>query len=459
MTQSLAIIGGGWSGLSAAAALCQGRPNGLQISLLEAAPQLGGRARGLAWDGLPIDNGQHLLLGAYTSTRRLLDWAGTPTEDWLSKGLEWVHQPMDRPAFGFQIPSAGWPVRLLAGALAPTTKGCQAWPWPGRLGLMRLLWSAHRANWQASGTAHDWLIGCGPLHGVEQQFCRPFIEGALNTDWTEASAAVFLRVLQDTLAGGARATDAMHPPDNLSDAAIDPLAAQLVAHGVRIRLGCRARRLRAGHDGRWHVEADANGPHEAFNHVLVCLPTRETERLWQASAMPETDESKRWRPVETRGIATLWLALPERPARGWLPSHRLLAIETPQGATIMGLARPAGPWGQVVGLVASAVSPTEGWDAASVSLWEAARRWLAPLGLGEPLQWRHRITHERHATWACTAGLVDAGLAWGSSKPLGSGLWRAADDLCPGYPATIESAVRAGQQVARSILEDRHQRV
>ncbi|MGA1301612.1 MAG: NAD(P)-binding protein, partial [Burkholderiaceae bacterium] len=119
MTQSLAIIGGGWSGLSAAAALCQGQPNGLQISLLEAAPQLGGRARGLSWDGLPIDNGQHLMLGAYESTRSLLDWAGVPTADWLSKGLEWVYQPFNHAAFGFRIPSAAWPMRLLAGALAP----------------------------------------------------------------------------------------------------------------------------------------------------------------------------------------------------------------------------------------------------------------------------------------------------------------------------------------------------
>ncbi len=459
MTQSVAIIGGGWSGLSAAAALCQDRPSGMQISLLEAAPQLGGRARGLSWDGLPIDNGQHLMLGAYESTRSLLHWADVPTGEWLSKGLEWVHQPLNRPAFGFQIPAAGWPMRLIAGALAPTPMGCQKWPWPGRLGLMRLLWSAHRANWQASGAAHDWLIGCGPLYGVDRQFCRPFIEGALNTDWTEASAAVFLRVLQDTMAGGARATDALHPPDNLSEAAIDPLAKQLVAHGVQIQVGCRARRLRQGDDERWHVEADANGPREAFDHVVVCLPTRETDRLWQASALPETDESRRWSPVETRGIATLWLALSERPAHGWLPSHRLLAIETPQGATIMGLARPAGAWGQVVGLVASAVSPIQGWDAAGLSLWEAATRWLAPMGLGEPKQWRHRITHERHATWACTAGLVDAGQAWGSANLLEAGLWRAADDLCPGYPATIESAVRAGRQAARSILEDRRQRV
>ena len=59
----VAVIGGGCAGLAAAARLAEAN---IPITLFEAAPQLGGRARGLSWKGLRLDNGQHILLGAYS---------------------------------------------------------------------------------------------------------------------------------------------------------------------------------------------------------------------------------------------------------------------------------------------------------------------------------------------------------------------------------------------------------
>ena len=67
---SVAVIGGGWAGCAAAVALAaQGR----RVTLYEAAPVLGGRAPHASMrDGLSLDNGQHLLLGAYAATRALV---------------------------------------------------------------------------------------------------------------------------------------------------------------------------------------------------------------------------------------------------------------------------------------------------------------------------------------------------------------------------------------------------
>ena len=135
-----------------------------------------------------------------------------------------------------------------------------------------------------------------------------------------------------------------------------------------------------------------------------------------------------------------------------LPAHRLNAIDTSAGTVIVGLARPPGPWGQVLSLVASAVPPASDWTQATSALWEAADLWLAPQAACPIAALRHRITHERHATWACTADAVDSGAAWGRSSLGIKGLWRAGDDLCLGYPATIESAVRSGRQTADLLL-------
>ena len=67
----VAVIGGGWAGCTAAVSLARA---GHRVTLFEAAPTLGGRARRVALDNLPLDNGEHLLLGAYTETWLL--WYG-----------------------------------------------------------------------------------------------------------------------------------------------------------------------------------------------------------------------------------------------------------------------------------------------------------------------------------------------------------------------------------------------
>ena len=64
------IIGGGWAGLSAAIKLAD---NGKNICVLEAAKQIGGRARQINYKDYSIDNGTHIMVGAYTSTLHLIN--------------------------------------------------------------------------------------------------------------------------------------------------------------------------------------------------------------------------------------------------------------------------------------------------------------------------------------------------------------------------------------------------
>ena len=63
------------------------RPNWLKTAgrspLIEAARTLGGRARRVEIDGKPLDNGQHILLGAYTESLRLMRQVGIRPDDVL----------------------------------------------------------------------------------------------------------------------------------------------------------------------------------------------------------------------------------------------------------------------------------------------------------------------------------------------------------------------------------------
>lgn len=68
------IIGGGLSGLSSAVFLSS---KGHHVELIEASPKLGGRTYSFYYKKDEIDNGQHILLGAYRNTLEFLNIIGT----------------------------------------------------------------------------------------------------------------------------------------------------------------------------------------------------------------------------------------------------------------------------------------------------------------------------------------------------------------------------------------------
>src|SRR6202158_1528619 len=61
----VAVIGGGYAGFAAAVTLATA---GRAVTVFEAARTLGGRARRVESYSVTVDNGQHILLGAYAQT-------------------------------------------------------------------------------------------------------------------------------------------------------------------------------------------------------------------------------------------------------------------------------------------------------------------------------------------------------------------------------------------------------
>ena len=82
ISRSIAVIGGGWAGCTAAVELARA---GFKVTLFEAARVLGGRARRIETDRKLLDNGQHILLGAYRETLRVMQLVGVDPAQALLK--------------------------------------------------------------------------------------------------------------------------------------------------------------------------------------------------------------------------------------------------------------------------------------------------------------------------------------------------------------------------------------
>ena len=113
----VAIVGGGFAGLSAATALAEG---GHRVIVLEARPRLGGRASSFTdpATGEHVDNGQHLLIGGYVETFRFLRRIGSADGVFLQSRL--VVEFIDRDGSRSRLQSRRLPapLHLLGGIIA-----------------------------------------------------------------------------------------------------------------------------------------------------------------------------------------------------------------------------------------------------------------------------------------------------------------------------------------------------
>lgn len=423
--RAVAVVGGGWAGLAAAVALVQ---QGAQVTVFEMARQLGGRARSVVHHGQLFDNGQHILVGAYTATLALMRTVGADPQALLLRRPLALVDPHNR---GLRLPPGQPMLAFVRGVLAHPS-----WPWPARLGL---LWAA--ARWQRQG------FQCPPGQSV-QTLCAglaepvladlidPLCVAALNTPMAQASAQVFLRVLRDALFSGPGSADLLLPRAPLAQLLPEPAAAWLQARQARLLLGQRVAELRPAGAG-WQVVGQAGG--QVFDQVVLACPAAEAARLAEPSCPGWAQQA---RALPQAAIATVWLrdarlALPEPMVS--LPGQGVLA----QYLFDLGaLGWPAGSFA----CVASAVDAH--LDAGVHALGErvlAQARAACPGAFASPDALWH-TTVERRATFLCTPGLVRP------PAELAPGLVAAGDHVAGPYPATLEGAVRSGQTAARLLL-------
>ncbi|MBI3935579.1 MAG: FAD-dependent oxidoreductase [Betaproteobacteria bacterium] len=426
---NVAVIGGGYAGMAAAVTLAERR---VPVTVFEAAKTLGGRARRVDYQDIALDNGLHILIGAYRETLRLiaLVHGGLPARLLLRLPLTWI------VAGHFALKSVPLPapLHLLWALLA--ARGA---PLQERRRAVRFA-RAMRAASFALGT--DVTVARlladhrqGPT--ITRHLWRRLCVSALNTPPETASAQVFLNVLRDGLAGGRADSDILLSRVDLSTLFPEQAARHVISRGGEVVTGRTVEAVRRT-DGGFAVSA--GNETLPFSHVICALPPHRAQSL--ISRLPElaeaTDLIARF---EYQPIYSIYLQYPH-------------AVCLP--APMVGLSSGLTHWvfdrqalcGQR-GLLAAVISA--GGPHQALPQEELAQRVHRELeqqvgGLGMPL-WQ-RVIAEKRATFACTVGLRRPP----HRTPL-ENFYLAGDYTASDYPATIEAAVRSGLACAELVSQ------
>ncbi len=402
MGRRVAVVGAGYAGMAAAVTLAE---RGVAVTVFESGPVPGGRARRVVTQGTALDNGQHILIGAYSELFRLMQKVGVPQDAVLRLPLEL------RYADGFHLRVLWLPFPLdLAGGLL-LAKGIA---FRERVGVVRFMGAMQRARFLlAQDVSVESLLKTHRQDGaIGHYLWRPLCVSALNTPPQDASAAAFLVVLRDALYGASNASDLLLPKVDLSRLFPEPAVAFVQENKGEVRFGSTVRSLEE--------------LRREFAQVIVAVGPHQLKVL-----LPGLADDYAYQP-----IYTCYLQYPQ---------------STKLPFPMLGLAGGMVQWvfdrGALTGEKGrfACVISAQG-DHQQMTLDEVAARCESELaralpGLPAPL-WSRTIA-EKRATIACVPGLKRVAI-----KTAIPGVYLAGDYTDPDYPPTLEAAVRSGIRAA-----------
>ena len=414
--QRVAVVGAGWAGLAAAVRATE---LGHAVTLLEMSRQVGGRARSVARAGQTLDNGQHILIGAYQRTLALMRTVGVDPDLVLTRMPLTLVTPDGQ---GLRLPSGAPILAFMRGVLSQP-----AWRIAHRLALLITAagWAAKGFRCEPGTTVQSLCKGLPDA--VRRDVIDPLCVAALNTPAPEASGEVFLRVLRDALFSGPGSADLLLPRKPLGDLLPDAAAQWLLARGATLADGRRVKLL-SRQPQHWEVDG------EYFDAVIVACNAPEAARLvapfseaWSAKA-----NSLRYEPIVTVTFdcpgakpAAAMISLPAGPAQ-FVFDH--------------------GAIGMVPGRFTAVISGAQTWVDAGLEATEAAvlRQLARPVHAGNVASAPTVVATmaERRATFRCTPDLQRP------ASFIAPGLAAAGDYVEGPYPATLEGAVRSGDIAA-----------
>ncbi len=434
ITRSVIIIGGGWSGLTAATELLK---NGYQVSLFESAKQLGGRARCVAFDKHRVDNGQHLLIGAYKNTLSMLKTYDVDmSASLLRTKLTLLVINKNKQTFSLQLGKLPAPLNILFAFL-----NLKNIPLKDRLKTCGFLIKLRLMQFKLK---HDisvkTLLRKQPDIMIKQ-FWEPLCLAALNTSISDSSAQIFLNVLKDSFTTTPDASDLIIPKVDLATLFVHPAMQYIDQHGGNITLGKKIVKITSDQTSATAIDADGN-TYSAEHIVLAGSPSSSINLLKNADLLESSQQLLA--QLDYEPICTVYLQYPDN-------------ISLPE--PMVGLTNCTGQWifdrrfCQQDGLMAVVIS-------ASGDHMQLDKMTLAQIisdELSEIFDWpdadKSFVVREKRATFKSSVNINQYRPGNASSD---ARIWFSGDYTLSRYPATLEAAVQSGLQCSQQIINQSH---
>ena len=434
------VVGGGLAGISAALRLADA---GARVTVLEGKPKLGGLTHSFRRGELDVDNGQHVFMRCCTSYRALLDRLGVTDLTTLQPRLD-VAVVRARDGARGRLRRDALPAPLhLARALghyAVLSRADRARAVRAALALRGVDRHDPRTDERSFG---DWLSAHGQTPATVDALWDLVGIATMNSRSDGASLAVAATVFQIGLLTDAGAADLGWSRVPLQQLHGDAAERALAEVGAAVRTHTRVEALRSSGRG-WEVcTPDAITPADV---VVVATDPVHMERLLPAGALP---------------LAPGWSA--HLGASPIVNLHLLFDRAVLDEPFVAGVGGPV-QWmfdrtsqsglesGQYLAVSLSAAD-----DVIDVPVAELQRSFLPEIQRILPATRAAQlldffVTRERQATFRPSPGSARMRPATTTSY---DGLFVAGAHCATGWPATMESAVRSGEQAADAALRRR----
>ncbi|MGD8894549.1 MAG: hydroxysqualene dehydroxylase HpnE [Acidobacteriota bacterium] len=443
------VIGGGFAGLAAGIALQERRHD---VVLLERRGVLGGRATSFrdAVTGDDVDNGTHLMVGAYTATLDLVRRAGAtdllnPQENLK---IEWVD---DEGATALDCPPLVAPLHLLAGLVGLRVPLCV------KLQALRLGLAVRFGPTPVGLTLAEYFRRTGQGRAARRLLWDPLALAIVNESPERSAAVLFHRVYQESFLRDHRASRLVFLRRGWG-VLLERLARYFEGRGGVLRRGAlveaiepeagRAGGVRYAHRARQREELQTGRvpeprlePAEA---VVSAIPAHALIPL-----LPEE-----WRGRPTFAALGRFGRSPIVSVEMWLDrevvDRPMLGLRGCEIEWVFDKGRLFGRRGapqHLAFIVSAAYRSAPKKNAELVGAAEAALRRYFP-AMAEAKIERTLVLREPDATFASTPELEALRPGPGTDVP---GLFLAGDWTNTGLPATIEGAVRSGLRTAERV--------
>ncbi len=433
------VIGGGMAGLAASSLLAS---RGIKVTLLEAAQHLGGRARSVAIEYnsqvVQLDNGQHIMLGAYTETLKLLARIGVKEKDaFLRIPLSLDIRDKHQTAFKLSTPTfLPAPINQLFGFL-----NCVGFSWGERFSVIQFMLTLKKSQYQLQidQPLADFLLNHQQSANVIKLLWEPLCLAALNTPVKTASSKVFLNVLRDSFKSKT-SSDFLLPTLDLSQLFSQPSAHYLKQKGAEVVLNQRVKSIKASSNGYTVFTKESTTKEAQFkaSHVIVAMsPVRLRNVLIDLPKL--THVAEQTEHYQYQPIYTIYLQY----ARDITLSAPMLGLTGTLSQWVFDRGILCGQSG-LMAVIISAVGKHQQYTQDALALRVAQEMRDNFPQLIKPL-W-HKVIAEKRATFSCSVNLPRP--AHVTPYPH---LYLAGDYTYADYPATIEGAVRSGVACAEMV--------